>query len=780
MAEDRSRSLQLINISLERIFTEAICVFPSVKDICTVELLFKMLKAMFPSIKKSMVAEKGNNEIKRKTSVIGLTFEVRPKTPINFTDLQTLIPAQWKLLQKTNEMLKLGLISLEKFNGNSVITELIINNTGFVQVLVAGKSVDLSEFLISNHIKFNTTAVDGLFRTLNTFSLCHGAPLNPGEVDIFSSGRKSVKERVECNETSKTVIRHIDCIRVVSLNSKTGICLKCSQCKKSRKIYNLNKNISTVDKENVDPNLAHLPTVIQELKKIAPNLNSNQLMLIATQMKSSECTSASGMRWPKEVISMSLTLYNRNPSAYRDITKNGWVNLPSESLLYLYKSAVKQRPGIIPEMMQWMRNEAINSNISNEGLYGGIILDEMSIQEDLQIVNQGRKSSLYGLVECEADVMLMHNINEGRYENKLANHVMQYLFHGLTGFRWPFANYPTTQFCPADIFVSTWKCIDSLYEWGFKPIYCCMDGSSNNRTFLKMHFPENEPLSTEMVARHFKNPARKMIFIMDPCHLIKKLRNSVLSSGIQKNHQRLLTVGGKSIQWQMWIDAYNWDQNNHSFKIHHRLSQDHIHPNNAQKMRNKLAFETLDSDMLHLMKTYSNTLGEAGKAALSGAVEFLKASSILVSFFGDPRPVKDMSDVRLNELKESYNWFKAWEKEVCQSDTSAKRYKSLITMETREDLDFMYFGVMSLIKLCIEEIHTEIVPARLNSDIIENIFCQQRSLYHGPTTNPTYNSYRTGINSVIIGETVVSKKSNSGRHSASPFVAEIPPKKLRL
>lgn len=109
----------------------------------------------------------------------------------------------------------------------------------------------------------------------------------------------------------------------------------------------------------------------------------------------------------------------------------------------------------------------------------------------------------------------------------------------------------------------------------------------------------------------------------------------------------------------MWIDAYDWNQNSHSFKIHHMLSQDHIHPNNAHKMRNELAFETLDSDMLYLMKTYSNTLGEAGKAALSGAVEFLKAYSILVSFFVDPRPVKDMSDVRLNELKESYHWFKA-------------------------------------------------------------------------------------------------------------------------
>jgi hypothetical protein len=62
-------------------------------------------------------------------------------------------------------------------------------------------------------------------------------------------------------------------------------------------------------------------------------------------------------------------------------------------------------------------------------------------------------------------------------------------------------------------------------------------------------------------------------------------------------------------------------------------------------------------------------------------------------------------------------------------------------METREDLDFMFHGIMSLYRKCIEEIHTEVVPARLNSDIIENIFCQQRVLYHGATTNPTYNYF---------------------------------------
>lgn len=284
-----------------------------------------------------------------------------------------------------------------------------------------------------------------------------------------------------------------------------------------------------------------------------------------------------------------------------------------------------------------------------------------------------------------------------------------------------------------------------------------------------------------MVASHYKNPLRKMIFIMDPCHLIKKIRNSVLSSGIKAHDQRLLSFESCTIQWQMWIDAYSWDRNTHRFPIHNKLTQEHIFPNNAQKMRNKLAFETLNVDMLHLMKMYRKSLsGEAGQQALSAVIQFLEHSSTLVEFFTDQRPVKDMSDERIMKLSIAYNWYKSWEKQVCQNDTISRRYKSLLTMETREDLDFMYHGIMSLITFCIEVLKTEVVPARLNSDIIENIFCQQRSLYHGPTTHPTYNSYRTGINSVVLGQSLVSRKSNAGGNGAKPFSAEIPTKKLRI
>ncbi|KAJ8310272.1 hypothetical protein KUTeg_012137 [Tegillarca granosa] len=264
-------------------------------------------------------------------------------------------------------------------------------------------------------------------------------------------------------------------------------------------------------------------------------------------------------------------------------------------------------------MMQWMYNESLRQISIPEGKYGGIILDEMAIQEDLQIVHTSQSSELYGLSFTGGDLGKMQALNSGEIADcKLANHVQQYAFTGLTGFRWPFAHFPNTQAPPAEIFITTWMCIDELTKWGFNPIYCCMDGSANNRAFLKMHFSKSDPVSMKM------------------------------------------------------------------------------------------------------------------------------------SFY-DPN----------------------------------KRYKSLLTMETREDLDYMYFGFMSIVDLCTNELNIELVPSRVNSDIIENIFCQERSLYHGANSNPNYNEYRAGINSIILGQSTISKKANCGGETAKPFAIGPPSKKSK-
>ena len=477
------------------------------------------------------------------------------------------------------------------------------------------------------------------------------------------------------------------------------------------------------------------------------------------------------MRWPKELISMSLAIFNRNPSSYRILSQNGWLSLPSERLLTVYKNAVQQKPGIVPEMMQWMSQEASRQNIPSHGMYGGLIMDEMSIQEDLVITTDKDGQHLVGLSDSGKECFLMNVADNGHLDRKLANHVLQYFFHGLSGFRWPFANYPNNQASPAELFVTAWKCIGALEEYGFHVIYCCMDGSSNNRAFLKMHFPSEDYLSTKMVSYHYKNRHRKIIFMMDPCHLLKKMRNSVLSSGEKQFHTRILTLEGKVIVWQMWIDAYLWDRNN-PFPVHHKLSDEHLFPNNAQKMRNKLAFDVLDKEMLHLMETYNDSLQHESED-IKAAIALLERTSFLVDFFQDSRPVTDVADARLRKFTEVYNWFKSWEKSESGNESTSKRHRGLFTMETREDIDFLYYGFMSLVEYSVNELKHGVVPSRINSDIIENVFCQQRSLYHGATTNPTYNAYRTGINSVILGQATVSKKSNAGGTKAEPFAKSL-------
>ena len=66
---------------------------------------------------------------------------------------------------------------------------------------------------------------------------------------------------------------------------------------------------------------------------------------------------------------------------------------------------------------------------------------------------------------------------------------------------------------------------------------------------------------------------------------------------------------------------------------------------------------------------------------------------------------------------------------------------------------------------------SSVMASRLNSDIVENFFSQQRSQKHGANTNPTYLQYSKGVNSVLLGRSSSkrSKTSNAGLKGAAPY-----------
>lgn len=73
---------------------------------------------------------------------------------------------------------------------------------------------------------------------------------------------------------------------------------------------------------------------------------------------------------------------------------------------------------------------------------------------------------------------------------EVASHVLQFLYLGNEGFRFPFAYYPTCEASPADLYHKFWEAAMILEANGFNVIYGCFDGGENNRSFVKMQIPD--------------------------------------------------------------------------------------------------------------------------------------------------------------------------------------------------------------------------------------------------------------------------------------------------
>ena len=127
-----------------------------------------------------------------------------------------------------------------------------------------------------------------------------------------------------------------------------------------------------------------------------------------------------GRRRSKEIIRLCLTLYCRNPTGYSELRSSNFVILPSQNLLRRYKNSVHQEAGINKEMLQWMANEAKIKNIPHEGCLCGIIIDEMSVQQDLQFCKQNGDIELIGITVCTPESIVFDEMKSTKRERTLA------------------------------------------------------------------------------------------------------------------------------------------------------------------------------------------------------------------------------------------------------------------------------------------------------------------------------------------------------------------------
>jgi hypothetical protein len=140
-------------------------------------------------------------------------------------------------------------------------------------------------------------------------------------------------------------------------------------------------------------------------------------------------------RWDPKVISICLGILLRSPQAYQNLKDSGLLVLPSRRILQYYKNIVKQHPGFNAQNLDWMKKEAERKNISEFGLHGGILIDEMTVQDDLIISRTGDTWNIVGMVDMGDTNNAIKVLTDGKKKVEMATHALQFVFHGFTGFR---------------------------------------------------------------------------------------------------------------------------------------------------------------------------------------------------------------------------------------------------------------------------------------------------------------------------------------------------------
>ena len=235
------------------------------------------------------------------------------------------------------------------------------------------------------------------------------------------------------------------------------------------------------------------------------------------------------MRWDLDFISICLSKYVRSPAALEDLRKSNLLVLPSVRLLQMFKNCIKQKSGVNKDNVLWMQREVERQKIPQFGKHSGLVLDEMSLQDDLTISRKEDCWVLTGACDMGQTNNNISVITNGHKKIELATHCLRYMYHGFTGFRWPVVFYGSNPASTHQLYLTLWECIDELDEIGITVDYLMFDSASTNRSLIALLLNKN-PRDQKLMAKNIYDNSQIIHIIQDPKHVLKKLRNNVQSS----------------------------------------------------------------------------------------------------------------------------------------------------------------------------------------------------------------------------------------------------------
>jgi hypothetical protein len=273
---------------------------------------------------------------------------------------------------------------------------------------------------------------------------------------------------------------------------------------------------------------------------IASPLNAS----LESQLKNCLHNDKRSNRWPHSLKMDVLPTFCVSRRAYDRLRGSNSFELPSPSTLSRLKNTIKQTPGLNPSMMGWMHQAALAHGTDRQG---GLLFDEMKIQEALLMKDLGDTLELGGLVDLGERCNIMQsstkiNTDSEKAASKshlYAKHILQLHFISFDGFRFPVSFYPVSTANGTELYVVINEALQELYRYDFHVCFLSCDGASTNRNLYKTF----QTPSQKHKVYNPMDPGTPLILYSDYSHVIKRVRNCLEKSEL--NGKKVLTLNSE-------------------------------------------------------------------------------------------------------------------------------------------------------------------------------------------------------------------------------------------
>nr|XP_037286046.1 uncharacterized protein LOC119179074 [Rhipicephalus microplus] len=471
-----------------------------------------------------------------------------------------------------------------------------------------------------------------------------------------------------------------------------------------------------------------------------------------------QCLREKNHRWKEVTIRQAIMWQAKSPCGYEMLRRSGCLTLPSRMTLKRY---IGYCTGAVVSSLMKQRLHTESTHLSEREKMGSLIVDEMSLKQALTYEKKGDK--VHGLVEMgglEKEVGI---------QNELATHLLAFVFVGLsTHYTLPVGYYFTQSVKGDHLHQLTLEVIKSIEEAGFQVVRLVADNhASNKKMFTMLGNGRMMP-----VVPHPMDMNRRLFLSFDHCHILKNLRNQMLST------KRVLFNNGHYYSPTYLRKLLDITEKQSSFKLVRNLTQKHVYPTNFEKLSVKRAVEVFSPQVtsaLRYLLQYGRRFGIFGFEDCLPTIELMEmifkwftihnirnTTFHVVSRDQNRMPFSSPDDDRLIWLEQEFlPFFAAWK-------AAAPHKRAFISLETYEALQLTTMSTVQCTQFLIRSGFLYVLTAKFSSDPVEALFSTIRQL-QGSNDQTDARAALSSLQKVLVMGMMHSSPSGSTEQTTSPL-----------